>query len=42
MNYYLDVLKDQELTYSAKVLFIYLYEMYLNPIVIKGEVGKDE
>jgi hypothetical protein len=31
MNYYLDVLKDKDLSYSAKVLFIYLYEMYLNP-----------
>lgn len=31
MNYYLDVLKDKELTYSAKVLFIYLYETCFSP-----------
>jgi hypothetical protein len=31
MNYYLDVLKDKDLSYSAKLLFIYLYEMYFSP-----------
>jgi hypothetical protein len=35
MNYYLDVLKDKDLTYSAKVLFIYLYEMYFSSKAVK-------